>query len=292
MPREISVVLHGGAGNQLFQWAYGHYLASLDFEIKYKFYEKPYSLAHASQSISEFIDSCEHGQFLNVKLPTNKLMRTFADPTHPKSPISWIPGLVINSLENTFLSEPLSKVGRSNLGYYQNFSYIFELRTTIISELTSSLFSKNISDYEDSLYGSEIIHIRQGDTMTLKNMSRVGVLSSRYYESIPPKSTIKRIVLTDDVEGAKKILSNTDIDAFFGPDEMDVATTLRVMSKSLKLYAANSTLAWWGGFLAQNNGAEVHIPEPFFLNVVPDSKNAFHYPGFKLKKSEFMRLTN
>ena len=292
MPREISVVLHGGAGNQLFQWAYGHYLACIDFKVSYKFYEKPYSLAHASQSISEYIDSCEHGTFLSVKLPMSKLLRTLADPTHPRSPISRIPGFVVNSLENTFLSEPLTKVGKFNFGYFQNFNYVFELRETIIPELTRSLFSKKISDFEVSLYGSEIIHVRQGDTMTLKNMSRVGVLDSRYYESIPPKFANKRIVLTDDVAGAEKTLSNSDIDAFIGPDQLDVASTLRVMSRSSKLYAANSTLAWWGGFLAQNNGAEVYIPEPFFLNVLPDSKNAFHYPGFKLKKSEFMRLSN
>jgi hypothetical protein len=292
MPNEKSVVLHGGAGNQLFQWAYGHYLSSLNHKIIYKFYEKPYSLKHASKSISSFIANCEHGVFLNVNLPAHKVLRTLADPTHSKNPIVKISGIVQNSMENTFLNQGFPKVGKLNLGYYQNFSYVYELREMLIAELTKSLFKNNESDFEKSLYGSEIIHIRQGDTMTSKNMSRVGVLSSNFYKKIPARTGTKRIVLTDDVSGAKKTLIGTNVDAFFGPDEMDVETTLRVMSKSSILYAANSTLAWWGGFLGQNSGAEVYIPEPFFLNVSPNPKDAFHYPGFILKESHFMRTSN
>ena len=220
------------------------------------------------------------------------MLRTFADPTHPRNPILRIPGIIQNSSENTFLHEGLPKVGKLNLGYYQNFVYIYELRETLNAELTKSLFKNNESDLEKSLYGCEIIHIRQGDTMTSKNMSRVGVLSSNFYEKIPLKTRAARIVLTEDVPGARRTLIDVNVDAFFGPDEMDVATTLRVMSKSSILYAANSTLAWWGGFLGLSNGTEVHIPEPFFLNVLPNPKDAFHYPGFILKESDFMRLSN
>jgi hypothetical protein len=292
MYKEKSVVLHGGAGNQLFQWAYGHYLSTLNYKINYKFYEKPYSLEHASKSISSFIENCEHGKFLNVTLPSHKLLRSFADPTHPKNPVLQVPFIIQNSLENTFLHEGFPKVGKLNLGYYQNFAYVHELREMLNAELTKSLFKNNESDFEKNLYGCEIIHIRQGDTMTSKNMSRVGVLSSNFYKKIPSITSRERIVLTDDVKGAKKTLIDTNVDAFFGPDEMDVATTLRVMSKSSILYAANSTLGWWGGFLGLHKGAEVHIPEPFFLNVSPNPKDAFHYPGFILKESDFMRHSN
>jgi hypothetical protein len=287
-----SIILHGGIGNQLFQWSFGHYLYLKGFRTRYVFFEKPYSLLHASESLGKFLDNCPHGNFQNIQLPSNRILAVLKDPSHQKSPKRLFPKLLSNTEYDPFFVKSYSLKEKYHLGYFQNHEIVSFVREAVVPELMNSLFSKKSAtlELENELSGAQVIHVRQGDTMTTRNMGRVGVLSSEYYADIPKRTGVLNIVLTDDPAGAKKIIDNRKIDAFLGPEELDVAATLRVMAHASSLYAANSTLAWWGGILAQSKGAEVHIPKPFFRNVNPRPGHAFDFPGFKFLESKFMEI--
>jgi hypothetical protein len=136
--------------------------------------------------------------------------------------------------------------------------------------------------------GTQIVHIRQGDTLEASNRKRIGVLSRRYYENLPSKGGEKRYVITDDSVGASKLLRGLDVDEIYGPDKVDAIAALRIMSNASKLFTANSTLSWWGGFLAIHRGGEVVLPHPFFRNISPDPGNSFIFPEFKTLTSSFM----
>ena len=283
------VILHGGAGNQLFQWAYAHYLNSLGRNVRCLFVKKKYSIKHANQCISNFLDSCNEIVFDELEIPNQKLLRVLHDPTHNKNPINLLPGKISKTLTSPFSYSSLSNTEDYLLGYFQESEMVHRLSEHLIVDLEESLFAKShLSNLEIKLYGSQIIHVRQGDTMRFENRQRVGVLSKDYYSSLETNKNLPLIVLTDDINGAKKVVESLNVDGFYGPEELDVPATLRVMSRASSLYCANSTLAWWGGFLASKNGGDVYVPDPFFLNVNPDPGKAFRYPGFQTIKSQFM----
>jgi hypothetical protein len=288
--KDCAVVLHGGMGNQLFQWAYGHSLEKKGLKVNFVFYDKPYSLNHASESLATLIGTCKHGEFLRVGLSKYKIIRLIQDPTHPKNPKSKFDKKLINTLNQPFDIPLGTRSAEIYFGYYQSAAMVLQIADALIPEIVESLENREVTQLEKQLVGSEVVHIRQGDTMTPKNIQRVGVLNSTYYHNLPRKESALRIVVTDDVLGAKAILVNQDIDAFYGPGELDTKSSLRVMSRSSKLFTANSTLSWWGGLLAQSNGGSVYIPEPFFRNVIPSPGDAFQFPGFKYLPSSFLAL--
>lgn len=286
------VILHGGLGNQLFQWSYGHRLALAGLEVKFTFYKRPYILEHTSTSLGEFLPNCSHGSFTEIDLPKSRVGRVFLDPVHKRNVFSTLLGEIINTTNNPFTySCPASirKVG-IHFGYFQAAESVIKTEEILLRELWNTLEGRVRTPLEIELSGVEIIHVRQGDTLTVSNMKKVGVLSSDYYSQIPRKSSKPRIVLTDDVEGASKVLPNVRIDGIFGPADLDVYQTLGVMARASCLYTANSTLSWWGGFLAQSRGADVYIPNPFFREFYPDPEMSFAYPSFHLMESHFMEV--
>lgn len=286
------VILHGGLGNQLFQWSYGHQLALKGQGIEFSFYKRPYILEHTSTSLGEFIPNCSHGTFTETDLPKSRLGRVLLDPLHKRNVFSKAWGEVINTSNNpfTYILPISSRKKGIHFGYFQASESVMKVEDILLKELWLTLEGRTRTLLEIELEGAEIIHVRQGDTLTMSNMKKVGVLSSDYYSQIPRQSERRRVVLTDDIEGAIKVLPNVRIDDIFGPSELDVYQTLGVMARSDSLYTANSTLSWWGGFLARSRGAEVCVPYPFFREFHPDPKLSFVYPNFQLMSSHFMEV--
>lgn len=286
------VILHGGLGNQLFQWSFGHRLALKGQAVEFTFYNRPYILEHTSTSLGEFMPNCSHGTFASIDLPKSRVGRVFFDPVHRRNLFSKVWAKIEDSTDNPFVYSypaPGHKTG-IHFGYFQASNSVMEIEEILLRELWHTLNGRTRTPLEIKLEGAEIIHVRQGDTLTLSHMKKIGVLSSDYYSQIPRQSLRPRIVLTDDIDGAIKVLPNVRIDDIYGPSELDVYQTLGVMARAHSLYTANSTLSWWGGFLARSRGAEVHIPYPFFREFHPDPKLSFAYPNFHLINSQFMEV--
>lgn len=284
------VVLHGGLGNQLFQWAFGHRIRNCGADISFIFFQRSNNVAHASSSLKSFLSNCEHGNFLESIKPQSRIKQVFFDPTFHKNPFRFIPGYVNATVYDPFLlvePERASKL-RYNFGYYQNWQLVQPIAEIILPELFLALDRREKSKVETDLYGSEVIHIRQNDTKSPEHMVKLGVLSDLYYQKLPPKSKIKRIVLTDDINGARQVLNGIEVDGFYGPGDLNTYQALGVMSQSATLFAANSTLSWWGGYLARSRGATVYIPHPYFRNFHTSPGMAFADPSFSLLDSHFM----
>lgn len=282
------VILHGGIGNQLFQWAYGHQLALSGQEIDFIFLDKDYLIPHARKSLGDFLPNCPHAKFLKRKIPEDKFARIFCDPTNRLRLQIPSLGKISNSLKTPFDYPNYDRAKKYHLGYFQNHEMVEEMAEILHGELFARLEREKPTLLEAKLFGNEIWHVRQGDTKTPANVASVGVLDSKYYESIPPRKSMKRYVLTDDLQGAREILAKSDINGIYGPEDVNVESALRIMANSSRLFTANSTLSWWGGFLAQRRGAQVSIPNPFFRSVTPNPMSAFSYKGFLLIPSSFI----
>jgi hypothetical protein len=288
------VILHGGLGNQLFQWSYGHQLAFKGHDVRFSFYKRPYILNHTSTSLGEFLPNCPHCSFTEIELPKSRIGRVLLDPLHRRNVFRKAWGEVIDTSSNPF-AHSLPRHGgkkRIHFGYFQAFESPMVAEEILLKELWKTLEGRVRTPLEIQLEGAEVIHVRQGDTLTKSNMKKVGVLSSEYYSQIPRLSLKRTIILTDDVKGASKVLPQVHIDDIFGPSDLDVYQTLGVMARAHSLYTANSTLSWWGGFLAQSRGAQVYIPHPFFREYSPDPELSFAYPDFQLLNARFMEVSD
>lgn len=283
------VILQGGTGNQLFQWAYAHYLADQGPEIELVFPVKKYSLEHTSLSLGDFLNGCEHIEFKRKQLPGNRALRAFVDPSNSKFIFKIFPFVLQDTMDAPY--ERPKKIKRLkprfHLGYYQNWDIPYTFRNKLRSELWKAINAQGESALETHLIGAEVIHIRHGDTTSAQNLATVGVLDQLYYKNLPAKGNTKRVVITDDIEGARETIGNIQVDEIFGPDDLNAYQALAVMSRSSRLFTANSTLSWWGGFLAEGNSAEIFIPNPFFRNIYPNPGTAFLFPNFQTLPSIF-----
>ena len=288
-----SIYLSGGIGNQLFQISFGHYLNLIQEEKVYVV--KPRlktGLPHTHLTFFQEDYRCEHCTYrIHQGNPLwNELMNPWSDR----------PSVRLLRRFKDFRGQPFisrEKMGKTSakntyLGYFQNIEFIKPIAETIHREITQVLEAKEKKlPLFTEQRNIEVIHIRQGDTNSPVNKKRVGILNRDFYERILRRRTGFgcRIVVTDDVEGAKRVLQGIEVDCIYGPDDLDPWQSLSVMTNATRLVVANSTFSWWGGFLALRNEAEVIIPKPFFISSELDTRGALKYPGFMEAESSFIQ---
>jgi len=291
-PPILRVFLSGGAGNQLFQIAFAHYLAKVNntkvLVLKPK---QKAEVQHAEISFYSKHFSCEHCDFrihggFNL---INKLINPWnKHKEHPRSDLYDFRGTPYLS-PSYYSTLPQRK---DYIGYFQHHEFVQIVAPEMFQEINSQI-ATNISEKEaktSDTFDFEIIHIRHGDTLSPSNKLRVGVLDSAYYERVLKINSRldERIIITDDLIGARSILRNVEYDQIYGPQDLSVWSALHLMSKAKRVICANSTFSWWGGWLAQKAGAEVFIPEPFFYSSSLSTGHAFANPGFTLTQSSFL----
>lgn len=176
--------------------------------------------------------------------------------------------------EHTYARYPrlVGKVQYKTIGFFQHWKYVEfsweNLKEDIIAKLERTI---DISEELNLNPFKVIIHIRGGNSLdTSKSFVN---LDSRYYlnamkllEKSGETLTLSKqdfIVVTDNVKYAKKICQNLEIPIgkILGPNEADAWQTIKLMSRAKMVISANSTLSWWGGFLASKLRNEIELGE-------------------------------
>jgi hypothetical protein len=95
------------------------------------------------------------------------------------------------------------------------------------------------------------------------------------------------VIGTDDVKSAASVIDDLNPDFVFSSSDSTAWQALKMMAMADSLVLANSTLSWWGGFLASNRGKIVYSPSPFYK---ADLKNdeLLQYKKFTKVNSEFL----
>jgi Glycosyl transferase family 11 len=286
------IYISGGIGNQLFQVGFGHYLHfRYGITAKVRKLKLKSGLPHTNVSFFPEKYFCEHCRY-----EINSGNESWNELTNPWLNNSRMPKLRkrMDFRDQPFVNSSAVKFNGSNcmwLGYFQNYDFISPIENVFRSEILKVIEMKSGEEKEfDKLKEYEVIHIRQGDTKSPTNMKRVGVLDHTYYKrNLSQLSDYRhRLVVTDDVEGAREVLKGIKVDDIYGPDKLDAWESLSLMARSRRLIVANSTFSWWGGFLAIASGAEVVIPKPFFNSAELETNGAFKYPGFTETFSSFL----
>jgi hypothetical protein len=188
--------------------------------------------------------------------------------------VFWITGhkckIILEKRSEQFITQNYSEKSHLLIGYFQSlnsckrFSEDIELLKPVHLSIEVASFASRLRS--QSSIG---VHIRRGDYIGHKSF---GVLSADYFTEIL-KSRI-------NFESRVTIFSDGEINAFeFLPPEMiksfgvcsrdfSAAEILYLMSNCHALILSNSSFSWWAGLIVQNRGGEVFSPFPWFKSEI------------------------
>ena len=242
----------GRLGNQLFSWAFAHYLAGDTQKVQL-------ITDYPSMKTNSFISECDHVDAKQISLMLRLKVRLFFKFYYrfPKRK-----ELVSKFFKATTEPELYNfDAAHDYFGFFQKFNYVDKVSNTIVNEIDAFLklveMPKTFVTWMDQ-GAYQCFHIRRGDYLLPEN-SGYGLLDIDWYLS-NSDSTLPTVVVTDDKQGSETLIAALSKCLVLGPDEADVVQALAIMANANHLVAANSTLSWWGGFMVAQRGYPVIYP--------------------------------
>lgn len=277
--------LSGRLGNQLFQWGFAHKLAQ-----------------HYGTKVNLFMDSSHANGFSGDDLFSNLLECKHIQSATRKD----IVGFGIKSLDKaTTLSPSLVTKLEKKFGLLRTKnSYIIPNLPQLEPKIVTGFYinSKSIEQDEDLLLPElrkligdiptpvdlpkryQYVHIRRGDYVT--SATTHGLIGVEHYKRLIQRD-LPLVIGTDDIKTSESIISELMPTLVYSPSNSSAWQALKMMAMAESLILANSTLSWWGGFLASNNGKAVFSPSPFYKNDL-ESEEHLQYKRFTRVNSEFL----
>lgn len=272
----------GRLGNLLFQWAYANTL-SKNFKSKTViFFDKYHSDIDLIEEANRFLTSDEV-TFKKSNLFGN-ICRLF-DFTVTKFK-------VINTISNQLGIlgfEPKNYSTQKYLihrGFFQNYKFVEPVDTEIGRQLTNAVTmllstSDLLVRFPILNEPYQVLHIRLGDFKG----SDFGVIKFDEQRQFL-RANLHTVICTD---GTEEEINHR----FFGieatvitPKETDAWHTLAILSRAELVIGSNSTLAWWGVYLAGLNGAETFLPKKYYKSLEHNSED-LQIPGCRTFNAEF-----
>ncbi len=292
----IRLLLNGGLGNQMFQYAAGLNLArklNTDLILDLTFLETDLPIKHFTKR-SYSLD------LFNI---TNKLVTKFSTP-YLNSKLGYLCMLLENlTLKNKFIEEgrliDSSIVSRDQKlrsffalsdggyleGYFQDYSYFKDIAEDISNVYdTDKLYNAEFQDIEELIKAktSVAIAIRRGDFLNAKNKEKYVQLDDFYYKAAI--NTIKDVIPDphffvfsyDYPHGMHQPFGLKENEyTLVGRDKTGARfeTYLRLQSLCVHNIIANSTFSYWGAFLNKHSDKVVVAPARW-----QNKSELFNYP--------------
>jgi len=246
----IKVVLEGGFGNQLFQFAVATQIAMKE--------RVPLSLEFKKGSRSYALDFLGLNQGTNYKVTIDAGILKF----EPLLKIDKCPLIEFREKSFTYSEIKMNAKHVELIGYFQSFKYFEEiaesLRNFILSHIAPQAGQSN----------AIFIHARLGD-MALNPTSRAyhGIISDEYVRNALETFDMpnqKIVVITEDRKDLEKKLPWTASRA----DEIQCKSLeedFRTLLSAKNLIISNSTFSWWAAWLAE---AETAAPKNWFTREI------------------------
>jgi hypothetical protein len=263
----IIIKLKGGLGNQLFQYAFGRFLAEKNKDIlkidiegleqttkdtQRKFLLEKFNISSPIAEIQEIE---------KIKYPfgfLSKIKRGIDSKIFRKFHVNFEPELLkLNAdiyLDGFFQSEL----------YFKNIEDIIRKELTLKDPL--SPLAQEFANQIKSNSQSVSIHIRRGDYVSNSSAHKHhGTCDIKYYKHAILKikesvSSPAFFIFSDDIEWVKENLKIDDATYVSNPN-LTECEELLLMSYCSHNIIANSTFSWWGAWLNQNENKIVIAPQ-------------------------------
>lgn len=279
----VHMHVSGRLGNQLFQWAYAHALLARYDETIFPIYDDLHN-PRVIPSEDLLIDICSHWSApkkSNVYGIVLSVLDKIGFENKLHSRISRI--LNLNRTESSYELALLPvKAPRLMTGYFQNTMALEGHSDLLFQEL-----SEKVDEIETTIFlprDYQVLHVRRGDFE--QYAQSYGLLGPEYYEN-NRDIDLPQVLCTDSVHGSLALISRINPEFVLGPIEASPWQVLKIMRDAKHVVMSNSTLSWWGGFLAAHNGSSVVQPSPFYRSV-EGFTDQLNYRLFNLQKSVFV----
>ncbi len=275
----IIIRIHGGLGNQMFQYALGLALSeahgtALKIDSSY--------LASVNQSGRDFR---LHGFSVTPVEATAAEIRSYTgtmqkilDHVRPASVKKRI-------MEKTAGFDPNILTMKNSYfdGHFQSEQYFKGHEVTVRKNFTLKdpfgPAAQKIARHIRSAQHATSVHIRRGDYVTIPKVARVhGVLPLTYYEAAMQKvveyaPNAHFFISSDDIGWAKDNFSKKYPITFVSSPEISDCEELTLMGLCAHHIIANSTFSWWGAWLNPKPEKIVIAPKNWFSDpnrTLPD----------------------
>jgi hypothetical protein len=279
---KINLIMMGGLGNQLFQYATASKLSkffSAELVLDYRFLKffgvkHPISLTDFSfkEPVIQKVDNLKFRFFKRAFVKAIGLIRRI-------SYLSFFLKMKLGVFLSSRIDETIlpSKINQPRLlfGYFQTKHYIESARDALELPVFPRVSSYRFTDYYENILNKEIvaIHVRLGDYKdekeTIGNLSEGYYLSALdFFESKFPNS--RYYVFTNDVDSLAqnfpRLLSKECVELFRPQVALSDFETFSLMCACSGHIIANSTFSFWAAALATNSKTIIR-PSKWFKNL-------------------------
>ena len=277
------VVCAGRLGNQLFHYAFAHFLLEQDKNPQKLRVQLLWSQS-GTKSLEFLKSSCSHVNLTKSGVLGLMKFKVVASIIKVLKKFGIYGGIL-----NHFIIQEEQALnyhqGMFLLGYFQKYEYVDKVSGTILPEIFQALdiiqTPSQMLEIEKEKY--QVAHIRRGDFLLIEN-SGFGLLTCDWYLA-NLKKDLPIVILTDDLKGAASVIECLGSNFVFGPEKADELQALKIMSSATHLVAANSTLSWWGGRLARSKGGSVVYP----ISATENHRD-INFPGFNLQEGIYVKI--
>ena len=265
----IIVQLQGGLGNQLFQYATAralanHYGATLELDTAWFAANYP-DVTKRDVGVTHLQIEAEIVCQSPLRIRPRRLKRIIQE---------WLPATYYILAETSpyIFSRKITKLSHRSkqnlylLGYWQSYKYFSNIREELVKQIKpkaplTEVYQNFLSLIKSNTSG--MVHIRRGDYVHLPAASKVhGFLGLDYYSQgmtifLEQNSTIQFFVFSDDITWARNHLPFQERITFIevAPELESATQELFLMSQCQFHLIANSSMSWWGAWLAHKEGS-------------------------------------
>lgn len=267
----IIIRIHGGLGNQMFQYALGVNLSlihNVPFKIDYS-YLKTANQSSRSFRLFGFKISAPESTEQEIKTHTGtlpKILDKFILPNGKKKHVK----------EASMLFDPNILKLKSGYfdGHWQSEKYFhpYENAIRMAFELAQPFSPAGQTNFNliTSNPAPVSVHIRRGDYVSIQKVATVhGALSLEYYQNAM-KEMLRKIpnahffVFSDDIDWAKQNFPKEYPLTFVSSPDIPDYEEMTLMSKCFHHIVANSTFSWWGAWLNKRDDKIVIAPKQWY----------------------------
>ena len=285
--------LKGGLGNQLFQLSFAHLIFERTSRRQFVFLPRIY---RSNSDVREFLSKCNHVR----EVPTLagyvlELIFKFR----------WLQGglsrLGILFLEGDMFDEILSSKVLSKAfwhrftlisGFWQDWKLAITSEEVFASELQTFLDTQVNAPAGLELRDRIVVHVRRGDLLLQHNREVYGIVPISSYQKILQncKTKFPRYTVTTVSDSPDHVLAegiDFEFGSLLGPELCDPWQVLKIMRNANIVISANSTLSWWGAFIAVRCGASAFVPTPWYANYSAEESAKKMFPEFNFFDADY-----
>lgn len=267
----IIVKIHGGLGNQMFQYAYARALAERGIQVKIETLDFLKNKHHTGFELDKYAITLKdfyyfknlHGILHKIYLRYLKSARKILTQ-HQEKNLAYQPELA-NLPNHSYIT-----------GYFQNERYFSHIRATLLQEfklqVPLSEYSQEIANLISQQKNSVAVHIRRGDYISAENINIHGFCGLDYYQKAQAlleqklNEPLTYFVFSNDIDWCREELNFENVVYVNSPTFSNPQEDIYLMSLCQHHIIANSSFSWWGAWLCENAQKIVIAPKQWFAD--------------------------